>query len=304
MITPLADVSGFLNIDKPKGITSHDVVAKGRRLAKNSIGKTKVGHAGTLDPMATGVLVICVGQATRLSEYAMQSRKRYRARVHLGVTTDTFDAEGEVIAEQPPEAALSVTSEDIEAELQHFRGDIEQIPPMYSAIKQGGKKLYELARAGKTVERKARQITIYDIQMSDLALPQFTLNITCSPGTYIRSIAHDLGEQLSLGGHLAALVRTQSGSFTLDDTIALETLLNSDDWQQHLINPTDALADWHTLHLSAEEVEEIRHGRRIPNKHDLNHAQVMALMPDGHLLAVLKNMGETWKPHKVFLPQS
>lgn len=299
----MGDVSGFLNINKPKGLTSHDVVAKVRRMAKQSIGKTKVGHAGTLDPMATGVLVVCVGQATRLSEYAMQSRKQYRARVHLGITTDTYDAEGEVIAEQDPTDALSVTEAEIEAEVMHFLGEIEQIPPMYSAIKQGGKKLYELAREGKTVKRKARRITIHDIHFSQLEPPQFTLDITCSPGTYIRSIAHDLGERLFLGGHLAALVRTRSGSFTLENTVELDALLNEANWQQHLITPTEALADWQTLHLTAEQAEEIQHGRRIARADENDDELVMAIMPDGHLLAVLQNNGETWKPHKVFLPE-
>ncbi len=155
---------GFLNIDKPAGMTSHDVVAQIRRLLRRDTGSRKVGHAGTLDPMATGVLVVCLGQATRLSEYMVESTKRYRARVRLGIETDTYDADGETVTTTDPGA---ITRQQVEAVLMQFRGDIDQVPPMYSAIKQGGRKLYELARQGKTVERPPRSVTLYDLKLAD-----------------------------------------------------------------------------------------------------------------------------------------
>lgn len=293
---------GFLNINKPSGLTSHDVVARVRRIAKKSLGKkVKVGHAGTLDPLATGVLVVCIGHATRLSEYAMQSKKHYRAQVHLGIQTDTYDADGEIIAQTD---ASHITHDDVEARLAQFRGDIEQVPPMYSAIKQGGKKLYELARDGVEVERPARPVSIYDLQLSGWQPPQFTLDVSCSPGTYIRSLAYDIGDALGVGAHLASLVRTRSGRFALEEAIALDDLLADEHWMRHLIDPAKALADWQTLQLSAQDCEEIMHGRRIENAATISDTYVMALMPDGHLLAVLENHGNTWKPHKVFLPSS
>ncbi|NDJ61826.1 MAG: tRNA pseudouridine(55) synthase TruB, partial [Chloroflexi bacterium] len=197
---------GFLNIDKPLGWTSHDVVAKLRR----GLQIKKIGHAGTLDPLATGVLVICLGAATRLSEYVMDTTKRYRAVVHLGVTTDTYDAEGEITAQRPSD---HLSEADVRDALGAFVGALEQVPPMYSAIKQGGRKLYDLARAGEVVERPPRPVHIHALEVVAWQPPQVTLDVTCSPGTYIRSLAYDLGAALGVGAHLAGLMRTASGSF-------------------------------------------------------------------------------------------
>jgi tRNA pseudouridine55 synthase len=292
-------VTGFLNVNKPTGMTSFDVVAKVRRLSTKTTGTKKVGHAGTLDPMATGVLIVCIGQATRLSEYAMQSTKQYRATVHLGVETDTYDAEGQILATTD---AAHITQEQVEVVLADFRGALQQMPPMYSAIKKDGKKLYELARAGKTIELDARPVTLYSVEISAWNPPQFVLDVTCSPGTYIRSLAHDIGQKLGVGAHLAALERTRSGSFHVENAVELDTLLNSENWQQYLIAPQVALADWQSIQLTDEQATEIQVGRSIANELASDAPFIMAYMADGHLLAVLENRGTLWKPHKVFLP--
>jgi tRNA pseudouridine55 synthase len=276
-------------------MTSHDVVAKVRR----GIGVKKAGHAGTLDPMATGVLVICAGAATRLSEYVMQSTKRYQARVHLGVTTDTYDAEGVVQRERD---ATAIRLEDVERELSAFLGNIGQVPPMYSAIKQGGRKLYKLARAGQTVEREVRSVTIERLEILDWSPPQFTLDVVCSAGTYIRSLAHDLGEVLGVGAHLAGLVRVASGTFSLDNAVALDALLASEDWQQYLIPIQVALADWPVVHLDAAEVELVRHGRSISASDVETKQLALAFTPGGDFIAVLRAESGEWLPQKVFLP--
>lgn len=250
--------------------------------------------------MATGVLVLCVGQATRLSEYAMQSTKAYRAQIRLGSVTDTYDAEGRILRATD---ASHITQQDVERLLPRFQGHIEQVPPMYSAIKQDGKKLYELAREGKEVQREARSVTIHTLEVCGWDAPSFCLDITCSSGTYIRSLAYDIGEALGVGAHMSALTRTRSGNFSLSDALNLDTLLERTNWQEALIAPSEALADWQAVQLSDEQGAEIRHGRFIPNEPGLNDPFVMAYLPGGHLLAVLENRGRYWKPHKVFLPE-
>jgi tRNA pseudouridine55 synthase len=288
---------GFLNLDKPPGMTSHDVVAKVRRRAAELGHKgLKVGHAGTLDPLATGVLVVCVGGASRLSEYAMHTTKRYRARVHLGVNTETYDAEGAVTATHD---ASHITEADVLGALPAFLGDIEQLPPMYSAIKQGGRKLYELARAGEEVERAARAVRIDLLQLSAWQPPQFTLDVTCSAGTYIRSLAYDLGERLGVGAHLAGLTRTASGAFRLEEAAALDALLAADDWTPYLIMPREALPYMPTVSVDADAVDALAHGRVVEGGQD----GVTALAYDdaGRLIAVVHGVGGVWKPEKVFI---
>jgi tRNA pseudouridine55 synthase len=287
-----ADPFGFLNIDKPLGMTSHDVVTKVRRVA----GMKRVGHAGTLDPLATGVLIVCLGNATRLSEYVMDSIKRYRARVHLGVTTATYDAEGDVLLRCD---ASHITPENVQAALGRFLGDIQQIPPMYSAIKQGGRKLYELARAGETVEREARPVRIDALTVSEWQPPQFTLDVTCSAGTYIRSLAYDIGEALGVGAHLAGLVRTASGNFTLETAVPPDTLVTADDWRQYLIAPADVLSDWPAVSLNAAEVERVRQGQAIDGAQSAD-GLALGYAPDGTLIGLLRADGSLWRPHKVF----
>jgi tRNA pseudouridine55 synthase len=288
--------SGFLNVDKPLGMTSHDVVAAVRRGLKVK----KVGHAGTLDPLAGGVLVVCVGSATRLSEYVMASTKRYRARVCLGVETDTYDAEGAVTAQRD---ASAITRAQFEAALEPLRGDIEQVPPMYSAVKQGGRKLYELARAGHTVDRAARQVRIESLAVVEWALPLVTLDIVCSAGTYIRSLAHDLGAALGVGAHLAGLTRLASGAFTLEDAVPLDVLLADAGWARRLTAPEAALAGWPVVHLDADALSRVTHGQALADAAARAGALAQGRAPDGTLAAVLVGDGERWRPVKVLAQQ-
>jgi len=288
----VSDISGFLNINKSLNMTSHDVVAKIRRTLKIK----KVGHAGTLDPLATGVLIVCVGSATRLSEYVMHATKRYRARVHLGVTTDTYDAEGSFLQKRD---ASHIQQADIEAKLSLFLGDIQQMPPMYSAIKQGGRKLYDLARAGQTVERELRPVRIDSLDIVDWSPPEFTLDVVCSAGTYIRSLAFDLGEALAVGAHLSGLSRISSGTFQLENAVTLDTLFAAENWQHYLITPQAALADWPSVQLSADDTDHILHGRSIPAAQSASELS-FAYAPQGQLVAILRAEAGLWRPHKVF----
>jgi tRNA pseudouridine55 synthase len=287
-------VFGLLNIYKPSGPTSHDMVARVRR----GTSEKKVGHAGTLDPMATGVLVLCLGQATRLSEYVMESPKLYRARVRLGITTNTYDAEGDITAEN----ATPVMQKTVEAALQAFRGEIQQIPPMHSAIKQGGKKLYELARAGQEVEREARAVTISRLDLTAWEPPFLSLEVACSPGTYIRSLAHDLGQAVGVGAHLAALERAASGSFTAENAVHwpdFEAAMQAGTWRDHLLPPDRALLSYPAIHLSPADAEHIHHGRAIPAR-DPGGSLARAYNAGGQFCAVLERRGAWWKPIKVF----
>jgi tRNA pseudouridine55 synthase len=285
-------VFGFLNIDKPLGITSHDVVAKIRRATKIK----KVGHAGTLDPLATGVLVICIGAATRLSEYVMNSTKRYRATVFLGVVTDTYDAEGEIIRQTD---ASHISRDRVENSLQAFLGDIQQIPPIYSAIKQGGRKLYDVARSGETVELTSRPVRIEALKILEWSPPEFTLDVTCSAGTYIRSLAFDLGEALGTGAHLSGLTRMASGIFSLETALRLDDVLAAENWQEHLLSPRQALADWPVVELSDSDADHIRHGRSIDNSTLANEGLAMGFQ-GAELVTVLQAADGRWRPHKVF----
>jgi tRNA pseudouridine55 synthase len=288
-------LNGFLNINKPLGITSHDVVAQIRR----RLAVKKVGHAGTLDPMASGVLIICLGSATRLSEFVMQSVKQYRATVHLGVITDTYDAAGQVVSQSD---ISQITRLQVEQALAQFLGDIEQMPPMYSAIKQGGRKLYDIARAGGTVEREKRSITIQSLRLSDWQPPRFTLDVTCSAGTYIRSLAYDLGEALGVGAHLAGLIRTASGRFTLEQAMLLDTLLNRTDWPTLIVPPKVALADWRAIQLDDADAERIRHGQPVLSSESPNDSSLaLAYLPNAELAAVVRADDGRWLPEKVFL---
>ncbi len=294
----MSDVFGLLNINKPSGPTSHDIVARVRR----GTGIKKVGHAGTLDPLATGVLVLCLGPATRLSEYIMHAPKTYRARVHFGVETDTYDAQGTVVAENP----AAPDRDAVLAALEQFRGDIMQVPPMYSAIKRSGKKLYELAREGREVERPPRPVTLSRLALVAWEPPFATLEIDCSPGTYIRSLAHDLGQALGTGAHLAALERSASGQFTLADATAWDDLsaaMESGTWREHLLPADRALQHVPAVHLDAAAAAGVRNGMLIPAQAG-DGAQDAALAraydADGRFFAVLERRDAHWKPAKVF----
>ena len=225
----------------------------------------------------------------------MHATKRYLARVRLGITTDTYDAEGEILQQRD---ASHITHEDVEQALTPFVGDIEQIPPMYSAIKQGGRKLYELARAGETVERPSRSVHIDALIVTDWQPPEFTLDVTCSAGTYIRSLAYDIGEALGIGAHLAGLTRTASGVFTLEKAIPLDTLLT--DFGSFLIPPSVALAQYPSLTIDDAVRHELTQGRAVPGT--LSDGDIaMAYDSQNRLVAVVQAASGQLKPQKVFL---
>lgn len=289
-------IFGILNVDKPSGPTSHDIVA----IVRRGINIRRVGHAGTLDPLATGVLVVCVGQATRLSEYLVDSTKTYRAEVLLGIETNTYDAEGEITAERP----VDVDRATVETALDSFRGEIEQAPPMYSAVKHQGTPLYRLARQGKKVKREPRWVDILSLRLSDWNPPRFTLEIVCSAGTYIRTLAHDLGRTLGTGAHLAGLRRLASGQFKVEDAIPLDSLkeaFEADRWRDFLLPGDLALKDKPAIHLDEEGTKLISNGRDIPAPPKAT-GLARAYDPNGRFVAILQaDLGAgLWHPIKVF----
>ncbi len=248
---------GFLNVYKPQGLTSFDVVARVRKI----FNIRQVGHTGTLDPFATGVLPICLGKATKLIEY-LPDDKEYVATVQFGANTDTYDLEGEVIAR----FEKKVSKIDVVSAIKNFEGEIEQIPPIYSAIKVNGKKLYEYARKGQEVEIKSRKVNIYQIKLLDFDSNAQTarIKVACSKGTYIRSIAYDLGKILGCGGYLIKLERTKAGAFHIENSVKLESL-TSENMYQYLINPADILQGSYAL--NEVEYEHVIHGRSILTPH-------------------------------------
>lgn len=326
-------MDGIFNLNKPPGMTSHDVVARVRRLTR----QRRVGHAGTLDPGASGVLPICLGQATRVVEYLSESGKRYRATVILGAVTDTYDAEGEVIRSAP----VHVTREELEAALPAFLGAQMQLPPLYSAIKVAGQPLYKLARAGVEVQLQPRPIEIHVLDLIDWQSPALTLDVECSKGTYIRSLAYDLGERLGCGAHLGGLVRLRSGPFTLDESLTLEELaqaLEDGTWENYLYAPDEALLDRHAVivgpatekhillgqdmaypppaeiypSISQESATDRRplldeseaapeEGEEAPSSNQTGLPLLRAYSSDGRFLAILRWHAPThaWHPHKV-----
>jgi tRNA pseudouridine55 synthase len=288
-------ISGLLNINKPQGITSHDVVARVRKLA----GQRRVGHAGTLDPMATGVLLVFLGQATRVIEYVVGSRKQYRATICFGTSTDTLDAEGEITATSD---ASQLTETQLRELLPKFLGDIEQFPPLYSAIKRNGQPLYKLARAGETVDVPPRQITIDSLTWVSWEPPHLTVDVVCSAGTYIRSLARDLGDAAGTGAHLIRLTRTASGTWTLDDAVTLEQLESNSGWKEYLHPLDQAITHLPRVDLTESEATDVGFGRRI--ELDLDEKLVCAYTPGGEFLAILtqaESDDKLWKPKKVFL---
>jgi tRNA pseudouridine55 synthase len=292
----LADMySGLLNVAKPRGITSHDVVAHIRRLTDEQ----RVGHAGTLDPLARGVLVICLGQATRLSEYIATGRKTYLATLRLGEETDTCDAEGRVIATHPWQGVLRA---DLEQALLPFSGVIQQVPPMFSAVKHNGKSLYKLARKGIIIEREAREVTIDQIEIVAWEPPSAVLRITCSGGTYIRALAHDLGQALQVGAYLADLVRERSGDLTIETAVPLDELeaVGSEGWHPYLLPMQAGLSHLPGVSVDREQEFEIRMGRLVALPAIALTPLLYATNQNDALFAILQpTPGGMWQPHKV-----
>jgi tRNA pseudouridine55 synthase len=240
-----------LVVDKPSGPTSHDVVDRVRR----QLGERRVGHTGTLDPFATGVLPVCIGQATRLARFFTDGEKTYRATVRLGFATTTDDLTGEPL--RPP-VAVAVSDEALRAACGRFVGSLPQVPPAYSAKRVGGQRLYDLARAGHPVEREAVRVTVYALDLLSRDQDLLEVEVRCAPGTYVRALARDLGEALGVGGHLTALRRTRSGGFDLDAAAPLDSIEEG-----RMIGLDELLPDWPAVHLNARGVAAVGHGRDV-----------------------------------------
>lgn len=268
---------GFLNVYKPIGKTSHDVVAILRRVLKIK----QIGHTGTLDPFAEGVLPICIGKSTRLIEY-LEDDKEYIATVNFGKSTNTYDIEGEIVSQ----TGKIVTKKEILKCLENFKGEILQTPPAFSAIKVKGKKLYEYARAGVDVEIKPRKVYINKIELLDFDEEKQVAKIlvACSKGTYIRSIAHDLGAFTGAGAYLSKLVRTKAGKFTVDKSVPLDELNSAEAVEKHLINPLDVLG-LAAIKASDEEREKISHGLALYNR-NFNNEKVVIFTYNDIIIAV------------------
>ena len=283
---------GFLNVYKPRGKTSHDVVAFLRHVTKVK----QIGHTGTLDPFAEGVLPICIGKATRLIEY-LADDKAYIGTIQLGKSTTTYDIEGEEVKISDKTVYL----QDIETALEAFRGEIEQFPPIYSAIKVKGKKLYEYARKGEDVEIQPRRVHIKELRIEnyDQATRQLELYIACSKGTYIRSVANDLGEKLGTYGHLIKLVRVQTGDFTVNDAVKPENLETAEQVKKYLIYPIKYLK-YPKYELSDEELEKVSHGMALFPKTDLSNSTIV-LTKDNQIIAIGEVEFNKIKCSKVFI---
>ena len=268
---------GILNIFKPSGMTSHDAVNYIRKIT----GVKQIGHTGTLDPFAEGVLPVCIGKAARLIEF-LPDDKEYSAVVQFGKSTDTYDLEGEITSISDKK----ITSNDVETALKNFEGEIEQLPPLYSAIKVKGKKLYDYARKGEHAEIKPRKVTIEKIELKnfDEELQTAEILVKCSKGTYIRSIAHDLGQRLETGGYLTKLLRTKAGKFRIENSLHLEYL--KENFSEHLlINPLEVL-DLPVKHVADTELEKIKHGQALKNA-DVGCDKTVILVYNGNTICAV-----------------
>ncbi len=303
---PLAASGGILNFNKPRGRTSFSVIG----LVRKGSGLRRVGHAGTLDPLAEGVLLVCVGAAVRITEYLMDLPKVYRGTVCLGTETDTYDAEGEVVATHDVDVSDAALREALAA----FSGEIEQRPPAHSAIKVGGRPAYERARKGERVELAPRTVTIHRLDLLRFEPPEAEIEVECSRGTYIRSLAHDLGQALGCGAHLSALTRTRVGPFPVEDALdeaALEAAFADGTWPDTM-QPIDCgLTQLPSLTVPIEDENDLRHGQsaRIDDEETLRSAgplsdalQVRGYAEDGSLIGILRYQAATelWHPHKIF----
>jgi len=270
---------GVLNLDKPVGLTSQQAVSRVKKILKVK----KAGHAGTLDPMATGVLLVCIGEATKISSLLMDMPKTYEAELRLGQSTDTFDAEGEITGQCETE---EFSPDEIDSALEVFRGVILQTPPMYSAIKMDGRPLYELAREGKTVERKVREVTIHDIERTGYEHPRLSIRVVCSKGTYIRTLAVDIAERLGTLAHLSALRRTRTGDFRVEDATILDSLQPG---RANLVSIDRAIASLKEVILNEKDFLRMQSGGFAdPGAYGLSGAGIRMKLkgPDGELFAI------------------
>lgn len=280
---------GFLVVDKPGGITSNAVISR----VKKATGVKKVGHAGTLDPMATGVVVVAIGPVTRLIRYIQDQPKEYLATAEFGVATDTLDADGSIVSREP----MDVSMEDLEQIRDRFVGRINQVPPMVSALKHEGRRLYELAREGVIIERQAREVRVDELQFLDVGpgpYPHVEFRVVCGKGTYIRSLANDLAGALGGSAHLTSLRRTRIGSLSAESHgIAADAL---DGWENKLLSPGEALADLSAVTIDAETAAAVGHGVRFvhgPMTDIPESSPVRILDPDGAMIAVYSRSGDT-----------
>ena len=299
---PKPQIDGILNIDKPYGITSMDIV----RRIKRASGQKRVGHGGTLDPVATGVVTICFGQATRMMEHLVDGKKEYRTEIELGVSTDTYDSLGEAVDKQD---SSHVTLDDVERVLETFKGSIKQVPPMYSALKRQGKRLYELARAGIEVEREPRDVEVHWIKLLNWSPPIIAVEVGCGRGFYMRSFAHDVGQALDCGGHLKSLVRLRSGVFNISNAVALadmEERFADDTWEDSLYAPDVALYRMGAAIVGRQLENIIKHGQPLPPNARIPHSQgedeCRVYGVDGKFIAILKfdTLSKQWQSGKVF----
>ena len=283
-------MDGVLVIDKPSGMTSHDVVDRVRKELRTK----KVGHGGTLDPDATGVLLVGVGKATRFLSYAQAAPKRYSALMRFGSSTTSQDASGEVIRSR---SAAGLAETDVKRVLPDFTGDIEQIPPMVSAVKIDGERLYRKARRGEEVERPARPVHIYQLELLSFRPgdePEAQLDVRCSGGTYIRTLAHDMGEALGYGAHLRELRRTEANGFALADAIPLDGI--SADELRPL---TDAVRDLPATEVGSDEAKDVSYGRPLETTHPVSEGEITAIVNEGRLLGVYRAEGSRLVPERV-----
>jgi tRNA pseudouridine55 synthase len=296
--------NGYINLYKPPGITSMDALRQIKRITGQ---RQKVGHGGTLDPLARGVIPVCFGQATRLMDHIVGGVKIYRVEITLGATTTTYDAEGEVVKTGETE---SITREMVEESLKPWIGVVQQTPPMYSALKVDGKRLYELARAGIEVEREARPVEIHEITIIEFDTPKLILEVRCGKGTYIRSLAHDVGEALCCGGYVADLERLLCGGFQAEDAVTLEQLEEAGDgpegWQRFLFPVDKVLTGLKSITLDAKAEEHLRHGQAISlGRPELDTGyleECRAYNAEGVFMALVRfdKAANTWQPFKVF----
>ncbi|MEZ6070243.1 MAG: tRNA pseudouridine(55) synthase TruB [Pirellulales bacterium] len=271
---------GLINLDKPAGITSRQAVDRVKRL----VGRAKIGHCGTLDPLASGVLVVCIGPATRLAEFVQRQTKRYRATFLLGRTSPTDDVDGEV-SEIPD--APQPSRDEVVATAQELTGQILQRPPSHSALKVAGKRAYELARAGQTVELAARPVDVYSWDIVDYAYPELVVDVACSKGTYVRALGRDLAESLGTGAVMSALVRKAVGAFHVNDAVSPETLTRAN-LTDFLLPPSLAVVDLPHVELDADQIAMVRHGGKLPASITSPDCQELAAFNDaGQLLALL-----------------
>lgn len=294
-------IDGIFNINKPIGKTSAGVVSLVRRWSN----QRRTGHAGTLDPMAVGVLPICMGQATRLSHLITNFPKTYLAEIELGVSTDTYDTEGKITQKADPSP---ITREQLTELFPSFTGNILQKPPMYSALKHKGKRLYDLARAGTEVERPEREVKISRLELTEWQPPRFTIEVECGRGTYIRSLAHDIGQSLGCGAYLKSLIRISCGPFSIEDSLIpaqVEESFHNGHWQDLLYPMDTVLEQWPAVVVSEENELAVSNGSQIALGSTVNEGRCRAYSLDGRLLALLRALPQEglWQPEKVFSKQ-